>query len=122
MDYYIHDIPGRLRVKTPLFKGSIKKASAVSELVEQIPGIKSVTVNTNTGSMVITYNPKLVNSREIIRTLENTGYFDTSKAITNDQLINLVALKAGKTISKQVSGLFIDRALGNAVPLISFLI
>ncbi len=44
MSYYIHGVTGRLRVKTPVVRGSQYKAEEVQQLLKTIRGIMSVTV------------------------------------------------------------------------------
>ncbi len=71
MSYYIHDIPGRLRVKTPVIKGNGNAAEEVQRILNVIEGIDSTSVNTTTGSVVINYNARAVQSEKIIDTLKD---------------------------------------------------
>jgi copper chaperone CopZ len=84
MSTYIHDIPGRLRVKTPAIKGNDNAAAEVQRLLKIIEGIDSTAVNTTTGSVVINYNAKAVQSGKILDTLKESGYLDPSKVVTNE--------------------------------------
>ena len=62
MGYYVHDIPGRLRVKIPLAKGRPDTAEEIEKLLKAIEGIDSTAMNTTTGSVVINYNIKALTS------------------------------------------------------------
>jgi hypothetical protein len=87
MSYYLHNVPGRLRLKTPHIKGDKKKAEEIQNFLSQIPGIQSTSTNTITGSLAIHYNPKIVFPKSITDKLNQAGYFDSTKAINNDQYI-----------------------------------
>ena len=88
MDYYTHNVPGRLRVRTPLVKGNRTSARHVEGLVKQLRGVDSADVNTTTGSVVVHYCPKTISSDVILNTLENEGLFDSSKVVSHDQYIH----------------------------------
>jgi hypothetical protein len=55
MSYYLHDVPGRLRIKTPFIKGNEKLAKHVERFLEQINGIVSITTNPLTGTIIMVY-------------------------------------------------------------------
>ena len=100
MSYYWHHVPGRLRLKTPVIKGSEAEAANIQEFLKPVWGILSTAVNTVTGSLVINYDPQVIDPESITHKLSRAGYFDRTKAITNDQyifskassLLNFVAL------------------------------
>ena len=75
MSYYIHSIPGRLRVKTPLVKGNQEKARDVEGLLNCFQGVDKASANPLTGSIVVNYDSTAVNDRSIIDLLEDKGYF-----------------------------------------------
>lgn len=123
MGYYLHDIPGRLRVKTPLIRRNPNLAQEVQDLLRPILGIDSVMVNTVTGSIVIHYDSRQVRSKEILDILKKTGYFDPSKAITNDQYVHAAISKTGNVIWKALFGAFVGEALeGSALSILAILI
>ncbi len=51
MSYYVHHVPGRLRVKSPLIKNNETVAAAVKQLLRGVNGVDSVDVNLTTGSL-----------------------------------------------------------------------
>lgn len=123
MSYYIHDIPGRLRVKNPLIKSYSKIAGDIQRLLNQIDGINSTAINTVTGSIIINYDSKAVSSKKILDTLKYAGYFDLSKAITNDQYIHAAVSNAGKLVWKTLFGALAGEALeGSALSFLAVLI
>jgi hypothetical protein len=91
MSYYLHHVPGRLRLKTPFIKGDNDKAQEIRLFLKGIPGIHSTSANTVTGSLTIYYDPKEICPDSITHRLSRAGFFDRSKAITNDQYIFSIA-------------------------------
>ncbi len=123
MSYYIHNVPGRLRIKTPLIKKNQSIAEDVKNLLRPIIGISSTSFNLITGSIVINYDPKVITSKEIVNALNYAGYFDLSKAVTNDEYIKTAAASMGQVVVKTLFGTFIESALeGSALSFIAILV
>jgi len=123
MGYYLHQVPGRLRVRTPLIKRNEKKAFDAQSLLKSIHGVRSTLTNTLTGSIVIHYDPKTVDAEAITSILTRFGYFDQAKAITNDQYIHNAASQAGQWAWKALFGAFANTALqGSPLGVITLLI
>ena len=114
MDYYIHNVPGRLRLRTPLVKGNRASVKHVEGLVKQLRGVDSADVNTITGSVVVHYCQKTISSDVILSTLENEGLFDSSRVVSHDQYIHKSASKAGQVIGKFLFGALVEKAIENA--------
>ncbi len=114
MDYYIHNVPGRLRLRTPLVKGNRASAKHVEGLVKQLRGVDSADVNTITGSVVVHYCQKTISSDVILSALENEGLFDSAKVVSHDQYIHKSASKAGQVIGKFLFGALVEKAIENA--------
>ena len=108
MSYYMHHVPGRLRVKTPFIKGKEEQALQVQGLIESLPGVRSASGNTVTGSLVIHYDPRRIEPERIMDCLTREGIFDHSKALTNDQYIHSAASAAGHWVWKAAFGALAD--------------
>lgn len=111
MKFYIHDIPGRLRIKTPLLKNNPNAEIDIRKALSTLEGIGVVETNLITGSILIHYNTKKLQKQDIVRVLTNKGYFDPSKAITNDEYIKSTVEKTGKFVVKSFVGSVIDSSL-----------
>lgn len=123
MEYYVHDLPGRLRIRTPFVKRNPAMADAIRRLLETAAGVGSISINTVTGSIVIYYNPKEARSKKILSLLERAGYFDRSRAMTNDQYIYRATSTVGKTVWRALFGAAVETALeGSALSMIAILI
>jgi len=93
MSYYLHHVPGRIRIKSPIVKGKKRVAEEVLSLLKSIAGVGTVDVNITTGSLLISYDPQRVRREDIVYALHGSGYFDPSRAKTNDQCIQNYASK-----------------------------
>jgi len=110
LSYCVHNIPGRLRVKIPSIKGSPNTANDVEELLKAIDGIDSTAVNTLTGSVVVNYDIRIVDSEVVLNVLEQKGYFETPKVVTNDRYIEAAVSKAGSFVGKAVLEMLLAKA------------
>lgn len=111
MKFYIHDIPGRLRVKSPLLKNNPKAEFELRKALSSLEGLGVVETNLITGSILIHYNVKKIDKNDILRLLINKGYFDPSQAVTNDEYIKKTVEKTGNFVVKSVVGTVIDSSL-----------
>jgi copper chaperone CopZ len=114
MGYYVHDIPGRLRVKSPLLKGDSGEGTAVRELLEGMAGVQSAGVNPLTGSLVVCYDPSALGGKEILDVLERRRVFHGALARTNDEVVRAGVHKAGKKIGKAAFSLGLSLAMESA--------
>lgn len=123
MSYYLHNVPGRLRVKSPLLRRNSIAGDEVRKALSTIGGVATVDFNPTTGSLLINYNHKTTKHEDIIGLLERKGYFDRTKAESNEGYIQTAAQKTGSFIGKAALGMAIEKAFeGSALSLISFLI
>lgn len=123
MGYYLHDIPGRLRVRIPLAKGRPDTAEEIEELLKAIEGIDSAATNTTTGSVVINYNSKTLTSNKILSALNQNGWFDRSKEATHDDVLQETVSKVGSVVSRALVGLVLEKSFeGSMLSLLAVLI
>jgi len=111
MNYYVHEVPGRLRVRSPLIRRNTATAQHAERLIAQLRGIRSTSVSTTTGSVVVHYCPKTIGSGEILAALEADGLFDRKRAVSHEAYINTSASRAGKTVGRLLAGLAVEKAL-----------
>lgn len=119
----MHSVPGRLRVKSPQLKRNSAAADELRKALSTMQGIATVDFNLTTGSLLINYNKKTTKHEDIIGLLERKGYFDRTKAESNEGYIQAAAGKTGRVIGKFALGMAIEKAFeGSALSLISLLI
>ncbi|MBI5251747.1 MAG: hypothetical protein HY912_19820 [Desulfomonile tiedjei] len=111
MAYYVHEVPGRLRIKIPNLKRNPQLAEDLQELLNSLSGINSISVNTVIGSMIVLYDPETVSSGAILTFLSREGYIDVAKAISSEQHLEQALGAVGKAASKALIGFALDRAL-----------
>ncbi len=111
MSYYIHNVPGRLRVKSPVIKRNSTAVDELRKVLSTMHGIATVDINPTTGSLLIYYNTKVIKHTDIVKLLERKGYFDASRAVNNDEYIHTTAKKAGDLIGKSLFSTFAGMAL-----------
>ena len=123
MGYYVHDVPGRLRVKIPQAKGRPDTAQEIEKLLRAIEGIDSTASNTTTGSVVINYNSRTLSSDKILSALNQKGWLDRSKVATYDDVLQETVSRVGSVVSRALVGLVLEKTFeGSMLSLLTVLI
>lgn len=87
MACYVHDVPGRLRVKTLAVKNDSVRAWQVRSCLEGINGVLETGVSTITGSVVVKYDTRLLNSTIILNILRDQGHIQHAYPLANNKAI-----------------------------------
>ncbi len=111
--FYIHNVPGRLRIISEAVKKNPSAPDAIRMGLSTLTGIGVVYVNLTTGSILIHYNPQTANVRDIVGVIERKGYFDRSKAISSDDYFRNGFSKIGKTAVNTMALTFIGNVVAN---------
>ncbi len=93
MTCYMHHLPGRLRIRTPLVRNNRDAAAEVEDLLRRTAGVDGVTINLTTGSCLVKYNPSKAKHDDIVSMLAARGYVDRSKVVTHDEYFEGIASK-----------------------------
>ena len=107
MEYYIHQVPGRLRIRTPLLHNNPQKTDEFTKNIKNINGMLSLKVNPLTGSALLLYDERKINCEQLIGILEKYGYFNLAKSTTSDELVQHISEKvlgAAETIVTSLEG------------------
>lgn len=119
MTHYIHHVPGRLRVKTPVIKRNDSEAKYIKDLLENAKGVRAIDVNVVTGSILINYDPRVENGETLLGTLREQGYLHHPVTPTRDQ----PAMHLGQAVSNIVVNKVMETVLErSAAALIAALI
>jgi hypothetical protein len=113
MNYYLHHVPGRLRVKIPGLKTSPEQVQKIRDLLDEVKGVKRASVNTITGSVLILYDTCLVESEEILMSLQEHGDLDEARAMSSHEEDPFAFSKTRGVIGKALFGWFFGKALEN---------
>lgn len=111
MSYYVHEVPGRLRIKIPSLKRNEKESRKLEAFLRGIDGVANASVNQMTGSMVVQYDKSVTRSNEILRLLSSEGHIDGGKVIPSAKKIDRELRQVGKYAAKALAGIALDRAL-----------
>lgn len=87
MEYYIHYVPGRIRIQTPKLHDNAGNAEEFEKFVQRVEGITAVETRTITGSAIIHFDEERINCEQIIGILEKNAYFSLADAETSDEVI-----------------------------------
>ncbi len=80
MSCYLHQVPGRIRIKTSILKGRPDLTQEVEQKLGVLSGICSVAVSPVTGSILIKYNEDEVKSAAILCLVEKQCGLNLSAA------------------------------------------
>ena len=123
MGYYLHELPGRLRIKIPRLKRNSHEALRLEGVLEDIAGVASASTNTVTGSIVVKFDPETVSSRQIMDVLSREGCIDLGELIKSQQRPDPGLSMAGAVASKALFGLAIETAFeGSPLTILTALI
>ena len=111
MGYYLHHVPGRIRVKITEIKHRPYKAVKVREMLKSQNGVNRINVNDSTGSVVVYYDPETTTKEQILNLLEYNGYFDETSAYGTSEEIERVSTRACETFGKAIFGWTVGRIL-----------
>ncbi len=110
MSSYVHNVPGRIRVKIPILRNNKESALEIQAILDDIEGVQEVSVNTVSGSIVVRYDFEILGHWEILEVLEDNGYFDISYLEANDSHFKRRRSKAGEAVGKALFGWAIGKA------------
>ena len=102
MSYYIHHVPGRLRIQTACLRRAECRAR-LGKMLEELAGIDSHSHNDKIGSVLIHYDTTRLNADDILYHLYKAGCLDSPISAAP-------ATSAGGDLVKQAGALF-----GNAL-------
>lgn len=102
MKYYIHHVPGRMRIESPVLHDNPVKANEFEKFIEGINGISAIDIHTVTGSAVIHFDEKIINCEQLIGILERKDYFHLIVAETCDERVEKATEKVLEVAEKAI--------------------
>jgi hypothetical protein len=70
---YIHQTPGRLRLKGCHFQCHGERARKAVSTLQALPGVERVTLNSHAGSLTVNYDRQALTQHELLAALDATG-------------------------------------------------
>ncbi len=103
MNCYFHILPGRIRIRSEYFKKNEFEAFALRKGVYEIEGVKSVIVNTTTGSILIRFDNLKVSFHTILRDLaQNHPLPLVENSIQNSQTLYKISIESQNREEKKL--------------------
>jgi len=102
MKYYIHYVPGRMRIESPVLHDNSPKATEFETLMKGLKGISTIEIHAATGSAVIHFDEKKINCEQLLGILEKNGYFRLTEAETCDERIEKTTEKILEVAEKVI--------------------
>ena len=110
MEYYVHHVPGRLRVRIPAIRKNPRNAAEIQDLLD-IYGVDNITVNHLTGSVVVTFDTDLLSPEQLLALLKEKGYYDNCRTVTCDQKLQRASDIAAAKFGRAMFGYAVGKAL-----------
>ena len=112
MSCYLHQIPGRMRVRTPEVITNWPKAAAAPFILKRLAGVQDVQINQLTGSILIHYDSGKISAEDILEVLVNRKYipFDVPNQAYTFSYARLLPLVAGEVLRNRSRSAFETRS------------
>jgi hypothetical protein len=117
MHHSIHHVPGRLRVRSAVFRCQPGTVDSAQAQLRTLDGVEQIRFNRAAGSLVIHYDPARLNHHRLLEMLKETGRDNLSTA--GEAVIS----KAGALFGKAFVGAVVNKAVErSALRLVSVLL
>jgi hypothetical protein len=119
MKYYVHYVPGRLRVRIPNLRNNPAMGEKVKNLLA-VDGTQKIGVRSLTGSVTVTYDPAVIRAEDLLGLLKSNGLFQEDRVITLDSQLRRATDNAARKVSRAAFGWAVGRVLeANGLSLIA---
>jgi copper chaperone CopZ len=116
---YLHDLPGRLRVRSRLFRNNADLGAAVRSQLGAADGVRSVSVNPVTGSVLVFYDPARASVETLLETMNRHGCSMPSIPLATRSRWRATRLPTTRraparhvpAISRAVAGFLVEKAI-----------
>jgi hypothetical protein len=123
MSDYFHDVPGRLRIRIEAIRDNPSTGIQIQEILTRTSGIKRVSVRSTTGSVIINYDPRSLDSRDILKVLAENAYIDLPKFTALNPQLETAIHRVVEVIIKAVLSQAVSNALkGSSVSIVTTLL
>ena len=109
-----HDIPGRLRVRIACIRANPSMGIPIRELLEGLPGTITVSIRTTTGSVIINYDPQVLDPNRILSTLAAKRFIDPDKLSKINSQLEAVLYRTLEAVLKAVLSRAVSKALSGS--------
>lgn len=114
MAYDMHHVPGRLRLRLPQFKQRPQRMGRVDEALQGLAGVDRIEHKRSTGSVVVYYDPDVMDETRILNALAYNGLLDRAEMPPEPRKRACPAEKAGQAVGRMVFSWAVGRALDSS--------
>jgi hypothetical protein len=111
MSCYVHNVPGRLRIKIDRLKNKPGDSRRIKRLFTGLYGIDEVKTNEITGSITVRYDSDVFCSDQILNILRYNEIIGANQRVFFEKPVSKESTKAGMAVSKAVISWAVGRAL-----------
>lgn len=119
MSGFIHQLPGRIRIKCPMIRDSTLRASALERLLRADPAVIEAAANPVTGSVLIRFKTTDASADDVLALVHEAGFDTKSAPVVLQSTFKRRARRApagllvrsGGNVRKAVLGLLVEKAL-----------
>jgi hypothetical protein len=101
--YYLHTVPGRLKIKGEEFKKRANLKEKLRSELSVFDGIKDIEYNPNTGSIIIWYDQKALSATTILEHLKRAGFLNQENLLSHEHYLIHTSLNFGRKIGKMLA-------------------
>lgn len=109
MSYYVHNIPGRLRVRSAQLKKHSCQATNLCAALKAMDGVESTELNQKSGSLIVYYDPNQLTADDILYLTHQAGCLD--KIISSAAQSQSRSTNAGAMIGNAIFGTVVKKSL-----------
>jgi copper chaperone CopZ len=114
MSDYIHSVPGRLRVRITTIRENPLIGDQIKELLTNIWGITSVSVRSTTGSVIVTYEPEILQANRILDFLADHFHLEVTKHAAINPPRQTALYRAAEVIIREALSLAAGKVLNGS--------
>lgn len=106
MSQYIHQVPGRIRIRSKAFRCYGQRADAARSRLLAMDGVRNVEINPRAASLLVQYDPQTISRSSLFAALEELGCMSSTVLRDGEH-----ARKLGETFGKALIGAVVKTAV-----------
>lgn len=111
MSCYVHNVPGRLRIKSHSLKYRPKQCRAAQETLSLMKGVEEVRAKASIGSITVMYDREETNAEILLQALEEKKVIKRPASNGEDSFYAKAMSEAGEKAGKAIFGYVVEQTL-----------
>lgn len=113
MSYYIHSVPGRLRVQASRLRHASCNVQQLCTAFKELSGIQNHKFNRKAGSILVQYDETEVTAQDIMYQMHKAGCLDAQFMMTSNT--HSAANRVGSLLGNALFGTLVKKGLETSV-------